>query len=436
MLKDTFCSSPWFHLRKTYDGSYDVCRWANKNSSGINTVAASMMDFYNSSEMRSLRQDLLSGKGSDICAACKYQDSHGKLSGRLRQLLKSGITVEEFEHSALSSPHYEHFKYSVENAGSANYYPVDLQIDLGKMCNSSCIMCNPSASSKLDTEYKKLHQKEPTLFPIYPSTKDWSNDQEKLDKFISELVQIPNLKYLHLLGGETLYNPSFYKICEALVDANLSQDLIVGTTTNGTVYDSRLENIITKFKQFHLGISIDAATPLNDYVRWPSKIDQVKENLNKFVHLRSQFPDLILTARITPNVFTIYEFDELARFLFEINLPAESCNILYKPECLRIELMPDDIRQETVAKLQTLVNDMQLKFSDIYNVRRSDLSYASLANTTLEYLNFVKTFQTPPDVEQHRRDLVLFLKSFEAVHHNNILDYAPRYKDFLRSYGY
>ena len=54
------------------------------------------MEFYNSDAMRQLRLDMLSGNKPTACEPCYYQDQFGKLSGRVRQLNKSAITMTEF----------------------------------------------------------------------------------------------------------------------------------------------------------------------------------------------------------------------------------------------------------------------------------------------------------------------------------------------------
>ena len=436
MLKNSFCSSPWFHVRKTYDGSYEVCRWADRFSSGHSGNAESIMKFYNGKEMTALRNSMLAGQRDRICNPCYYQDDHGKLSGRARQLLKSGVQLNNFETGMLSSPHLDMFKYSQEHQGQANYYPVDLQIDLGRACNSSCIMCFPEYSSRLITDYQKLSQIEPEIFSSPDLAPDWTLDSQAVEKFAAELESIPDIKYIHFLGGETLFNQSLYTICNALIQTGSSHNIIVGTTTNGTIYDERIELLIPEFKQFHLGISIETVSPLNDYIRWPSNVDQVKANIQRFVKLRDAFPGLVLSARITPNLFTISEIAELLDYLFEQGVIAESCNLLYKPEWLRIELIPQDIREETISKLEDFVSRRNLEKSEVYNVRNPGLRYEVLANTAIEYLQFMKTFVVPDDVNAQRKTLVKSLKAFESLRGNSIINYAPRYTDFLRSIGY
>ena len=254
MLRDTFCSSPWIHVRLRYDGSFRVCRWSREDSREYNIRTHSIRDFYNSERMQTLRSSLLRGDRPKTCTSCYYEDSFGKLSGRRRQLLKSAVDVEDFALSMRSSPHYEMWRRSYENSGHSDYQPVDLQIDLGNICNSACIMCSPESSSRLEVEHKQLNSMEPDLFDKPNSYRSWTRDPKAVEQFVSEIATLDRLGYIHFLGGETLYDPAFYDICDQLISAGLASRIIVGTTTNGTIYDKRIERYIREFRQFHLGM--------------------------------------------------------------------------------------------------------------------------------------------------------------------------------------
>jgi sulfatase maturation enzyme AslB (radical SAM superfamily) len=394
------------------------------------------MQFYNSEQMKQLRTEMLSGDSPKICSNCYYEDSFNKLNGRQRQLLKSAVKVEEFDLTLRSSPHYDLFVESSNNQGHSGYHPVDLQIDLGNLCNSSCIMCHPVASSRLTTDYQKLNLVNSRLFPRPDSYTSWTRDPQLVKQFVNELSTFPSIKYIHFLGGETLYDESFYTICEQLIAAGLAKNIIVGTTTNGTIYSQRLERIVNEFAEFHLGISIESVTKLNDYIRYPSSIDNVLTNIDKFLTLREQVPQLKLQLRITPNIFSISDIDQVFRYMIEKNITAESCNILQDPPHLKMELIPWDIRDNILSKLNKLIAEYDLAKSGIKNVRRSDLISASIADLIIDYKTFIETYTVPDDCEQLRKDLVEFLQAFESIRNNSILDYAPDYEKFLRSYGY
>ena len=435
MLHKTFCSSPWFHIRLTFNGDYEPCRWARRLGATENIRQTTIMQYYNSSEMKSLRLKMLAGETPDECKTCYYEESFGKLNGRQRQLAKSAIRLDDFARSLRSSPHFEMFDYSMNNLGVSPYYPTDLQIDLGNTCNNACIMCHPKFSSRLEKDYIKLQAADSQMFAFQPY-QSWTRDPDIVERFVEQISTIPEIRYIHFLGGETLFDETFYQLTERLAALGLAERIIIGATTNGTIYSDRLASVIDSFQEVHLGISIESVTELNDYVRYPSSITQVLSNIQKFLDYRKQNSKLKLQLRITPNIFSIYELDQIFDYMVENQISAESCNILFEPAYLRMELVPPDIRQECVEKFDRLIARHKFVHQEVINVRREDLVNQVIANLAIEYQNFLQSYQEPDDAESSRFQLVEFLKHFESIRKNSILDYAPRYEKFLRNYGY
>ena len=440
-LNDNFCSSPWFHFRITPAGYYIPCRWISEwrpgdGVSDYNISDTSISEFMNSPTMCAFRQQQLSGKASPECQGCYYEDQHNKVSGRKKQLLKSAISVDNFTKTFCSSPHWDDFEYSYNNQGKTTHHPVDIQIDLGNTCNSSCIMCNPTYSSRLVREYEQLIQLEPSVFQSYNQFKNWADDESLVDKFVDDLLEIKGIKYLHFLGGETLYLKGFYKICNALIAAGVSRNIIAGITTNGTIYSDELADIISNFKQFHLGISVESLDSLNDYIRYPSNISIVKQNLDRFLALRNS-TGVQISLRITPSIYSVYRLDQIFEYMVANKVVAESCNILSDPTCLRIELLPDNLRQEVISKLDQIITKYNLVPNEvIVNRRREDLINPVISNLIYEYKALLEAIRPPKNCDQERANLVKFTKAFEQLHKNCILDHLPEYEEFLRSYGY
>jgi len=392
-------------------------------------------EFYNSEIMQNLRQELLNGVYPKACKSCHYEDSVNKINGRRKNLIKSGITLDNFEFKMRSSPHYDLFKDTYLKNGYSNYMPVDLQLDLSNVCNSSCIMCYPNASSKLFNEYKTLSKLNPEIFSYDKNYKNWTKDSNLVDRVVDEIGELKELKFIQFIGGETLLDKTFYKICDKLIEKGLAKNITLGTTTNGTIYSEKIEHYIKNFKQFHLGISVETFTDLNDYVRYPSKIADIKENIKKFIALRDN-SELYLVLRITPSLFSIYELDTVFEFMIENKLIAEACNILADPIWLKIELLPEDIRQEIIKKIEKIIAENNLVKNTFENVRNKHKVDEIIATTIIEYYDFLKNYKIPDNIEHLRKGMVNYIKSFEAVHNNRITDYVPRYTEFLRNYGY
>jgi hypothetical protein len=442
LLRDNFCSSPWFHIRIDPAGNYLPCRWgdqwealANPTQCNINNTILS--EYMNSDQMSQLRLQLLNGEVPKICKSCKYEEQHNKVNGRQRQLLKSAINLNTFEKSICASPHYTLFEHSLNNQGHTDYLPTDLQIDLGTTCNGACIMCSPKYSSKLAADYVKLNQIDPRLFVEVPSVKNWTDDPVLIERFINDISEIKNLKYIHFIGGETLYLKSFYTICNKLIELDLAKNISMGTTTNCSIYSDELEYIIKKFNHVHIGLSVECIHKLNDYVRWPAEIDTVVSNLEKFIALREQ-TGIHLSLRITPNVFTVFHLDTIFEFMIKHQITAESCDILREPTCLKIELLPKELAEIILTKINTIISKYQLIKSDqvIINRRSDSLVSPVISDVIFEYQRLLETYQAPTNVEEERHNLVKFVKAFESLRNNTILSYLPEYEEFLRSYGY
>lgn len=441
MFKDTFCSSPWFHIRIDTVGDYLPCRWTSWSETNkpkkYNIANTSLSDYMNSDVMRDIRVKMLNAVPLKICDYCYNDEKLKRISGRQKQLLKSSIKIENFQKTLCASPHFDDFKFSNENHGATTRMPVDLQIELGNTCNSACVMCAPKFSSKLVADYKKLNQQDQNLFPLYQVGKNWTDNETLIDKFVSDLESIQNIRYIHFLGGETLYIKSFYEICNRLIATGQSKYISLGTTTNCTVANADLDYIIRNFQHVHLGLSIESFHSINDYVRYPGDISQITKNINKFLSLRAN-TGIHLALRITPNILTIYHIDSVFRFMIENQITAEICNILQDPKCLRIENLPRDLISEAKHKIELIIEEFKLtQYPDvIINERRDDLVNPVISRLIFEYKNLLDNIVEPDDVDKQRRDLVKFLKAFESIRDNCILDYLPEYEKFLRSYGY
>jgi RecA-family ATPase len=122
--------------------------------------------------------------------------------------------------------------------------------------------------------------------------------------------------------------------------------------------------------------------------------------------------------------------------MLDNNLIAESCNILHNPSMLRVELIPVNIRNDIIIKLEAIVNDYQLVKNNVINVRDRNVTHETIGDVIIDYLMFLKQFEIPVDADKQRYDLVRFIKAFEKLRGNKITDYVPEYTEFLTAYGY
>lgn len=428
-LDQYFCSSPWLHMRVNNAGVYEVCRWADSKNTNVefNLATKSPVEFFQK-DMAAFRVDLLNGDRNSACSRCHQMDQHRKPSGRLRQLLKVGVDYNNFDKTVKSSAFLEQFQISLQQQGHTALHPIDWQIDLGNYCNSSCVFCDPDSSSKLATEFKKLKLIEST------PKKSWTQDPELLDKFIQSVCKLPNIQYMHFIGGETLITPAFKHIVKALIDNGVSNTISLGFTTNLTVWDDELINLFKQFSQIHVGLSVETMTAVNDYVRYPSQIDQVKTILDRWVSVSAE-NNWLVQLRITPTCLTIDSLDTVYSYAYERNIGVESCNFIANPAFMRPSVLPDTVRQSIISRLKLWVQQHRTQSTDqlIVNTRDPNNAKQHIVQDAESYINYL---QNEPDESHRAPALVEYLKKLESNRGNSVLDYLPQYEEFFRTAGY
>jgi sulfatase maturation enzyme AslB (radical SAM superfamily) len=337
------------------------------------------------------------------------------------------VQTQWFEKSLASSPLRADLDYSNNTQGHTNRTVVDWQIDLGNYCNGACVFCNPESSSRLAAEFKKLG-----LIDSLPPA-SWCDDPALVDRFVADLVSSDNLHYLHFIGGETLITPGFKIILSALVAANIAQQITIGFTTNLTVWDQDIVDLLLKFKQVNLGMSVETLTPVNDYVRYPGRIETTRQLLDQWVDLAQQ-SQWLAQIRITPTCLTVHELSTVYDYAWQHNIAVESCNFLYEPDFLRIGVLPAEYRTQARNNLIQWTADHQIQIDEqVVNTRDPNLAQAQIYQDALSYIDFLETAK---DESNRLTDLVDYLKRLESNRKNSILDYLPQYESLFRHHGY
>ena len=432
-LKKHFCSSPWFHMRIESDGTFQFCRWISQNNKFVKNTDHNIQQInvpeYFQKKLSNLRTKMLNGEKISECSSCKQMEEQGKISGRQKQLLKTGIQLTEFEKTFQSSTFFNEFKKSAEQQGDITLLPQDWQIDLGNFCNSACIFCSPNDSSKLATEFKKLG-----LISRLPK-KNWVDNPVLLENFVDILTNSKKLTYLHFLGGETIITPGFKKILKKLIEKKINKNVSIGFTTNLTVWDQDTIDLLVQYREVNLGMSIECLHPVNDYLRWPSKLTDVKIILEKWIEVAKKHHWLV-QLRPTPTVFSIAHLKTLYEYAFEKNIGIESCNFLHNPEFIKISLLPKNIRDIISKELSRWINSHKEYLDNnelIVNTRDINKIRTYILQDAQSYINYLNNV---PEETHRWKDLVNYIKKIESSRKNNILNYVPEYEKFLRTAGY
>lgn len=171
-----------------------------------------------------------------------------------------------------------------------NEAPVVFNFDFGNICNYECIMCGGKWSSSI----RKNREKLPPLKSPYD------------DSFVDQLSEyIPTMKIVNFLGGEPFLNSIYYKIWDMLQNKNPNIDIYI--TTNGSIYNSRIEEYLLKFPNLKIIVSLDSLIKETyQYIRKNGNFDTVMENIEKFKKLGKfssiAFCPMIQNVRELPSI--------------------------------------------------------------------------------------------------------------------------------------
>jgi sulfatase maturation enzyme AslB (radical SAM superfamily) len=409
-------------MRINNAGHYEYCRWADKSqrTQTLHIWAVSPQEFFQQ-HMTPIRNQLLAGEQPLGCAECAVMEQHNKVSGRQKQLLKVGVRVEQFEKTLVSSPWVDTFA-----SDNFNQLPQDWQIDLGNYCNSACVFCDPHSSSRIAQEYQRIG----LIQSIPPS--NWTDDPVLVKKFVDTLTQSSHIQYLHFIGGETVITPAFKTILQSLVRAGLNRTATIGFTTNLTVWNSEVVDLLTQFQGVNLGMSVESFEIVNDYVRWPSKLSVVLENLDRWQEIASQ-QGWLLQLRTTPTLFSVSSLLSIYDYAWDKKICVESCNFLTEPAVMRPSVLPPSDRLAIVARMRTWLDQHPVSGDTVLNIRDPSVSQLQNHQDLQSYVNYLENM---PDESNRLPELMVFLKRLESSRNNSILFYLPEYEELFRSAGY
>ena len=407
------------------NGKMKICRWSNLEQHTPVIGEMHPLTFFQQ-HMAPLRDAMLSGQTLVECNECYEMEKYGKVSGRQKQLLKTGITVTDFNKSCASSTFVSEFEKSLQH-GHTDLQPLDWQIDLGNHCNSACVMCSPKSSSRLAAEFHRIG----FIDRLPPAS--WVEDPHSVEVFIDLLSKTQGLAYLHFIGGETLITPGFKKIVQALVKKDFRNKITLGFTTNLTVWDEEINQLLCEFKQVNLGMSIESMTRVNDYVRYPSNIQSVTETMHRWIEL-SRAHRWIPTIRTTPTALTAGGLLDVYKFALINQVGIESCNFLENPRILRMSILPIKVRQQISDQLTQWIQQQQaVNQTQVINTRDPNQVQQSILQDLTSYVNYLNK---SPDETHLLPDMVRYLKKLDQSRKNCVLDYVPEYEELFRSAGY
>jgi MoaA/NifB/PqqE/SkfB family radical SAM enzyme len=261
----------------------------------FNIKETSINDWWNSDYLKYVRKKFLKNERLKECDRCWKKEDMS---------LSSHRTNSNHEYKAVFKNDYEkHLKMLAKNNLP---FPEDIELQITNLCNLKCEMCSGAESSKLliennALEFESLQQRDYELN---------ESDYKKIDELLEHDLSLINLR-----GGEPLFNKKVINLLLKLIENKKANNIKLHITTNGTMCNDKILNILKHFKNIRLMFSIEGTGKCNDYIRFPSQWQTIKNNISKFKELDNTY---IYINSVVQNLNLLY-LDHLIDYCYENN---------------------------------------------------------------------------------------------------------------------
>ena len=357
-MNNTFCALPWINLSTDVNGSLrPCCKFAQPNPENEyqlpNMKEGSLDVLWNDPRYQRLRQAFLDGKKPKECQSCWDEEAAGMASFRIQFAKDKKINLDGMVFNPI-----------------AEQGPRALDLKLNNVCNLKCRICGAQASSTFLKEYQERFQIKIEDGAYWLSNKILGTANEAIIRQWAD-----DLVHLEITGGEPMASPENIKILELLIESNRAKDISILLNTNGTLYNKKFINCLTKFKEVTLCLSIDDIGQRLEYERFPTEWAVIEENLGKFMELRNQHKNIFLTLCPTVSNFNVYFLNEYLEWSRPLNI-FTYFNILHYDPAFSIKNLPNN--------LKTILND-KLADSEFIKIK-------NFLNLNQERPNMLKEF--------------------------------------------
>lgn len=315
-------------------------------------VAAGM----DTAAMRMLRRNMLEGHRPPACERCYMVEDLGMRSHRQTQ-------------NELWNADIPHLLADTEKDGSVNVTLRTADIRLGNTCNLRCRMCSPQSSQALIPEWAAHYglPREHRHFDAYRHF-DWFDRPE----FWTMLEnQAPKLVRINFAGGEPLLIRSMFDFLERMVASGQAGNMTISYNTNLTILPKRVFALWPSFKSIRVTVSIDGFGAVNDFIRFPSRWDDIDANLRT---LDRESDQLNLGAGLSTNtavqVYNVFRLGELLDYMateltcFEV----PNLSIVTYPEYLDLRILPAELKELAEMRLRAAIS----RSADLWRERWGD----------------------------------------------------------------
>lgn len=374
--KKTFCSAPWFQIRNENNGYFRSCceidhtKTQFQGRTDYQIGKDSLSDWLTSEYVQYLRKELTQGHEISECEKCWQKERNGLKS--LRQIINhSTASTSAIDQSWI----HAYLKNKTDYTGD---FLVSADIKISNICNFSCAMCNPMASTQIYAIWNKDKHHPMVQYAMKQDPDILDNARtvflENINSNIDFLKQVldQDIKHLKILGGEPLLDDRMLSVL-AEIDKEKSKKISLLFVTNGSVDLTDVQHRLKNFKSVMFVLSLEGIGELQTYVRRGSDWKSIENNVKKYIKYHGT-KDLYVSY--TLQALTILDLPDLIGWCEDHDI-ALNINVLTTPDYLSIKSVPNALKQKIIEIFENcqckiipppLQNEPYITFSGLINL--------------------------------------------------------------------
>lgn len=330
-ISPTYCAAKWFEGTIWLDkGVTASCHHTPLDP--IKLLPGKPNSLFNSPNKMLDRVDMMMGKRPEGCSYCWNIEDNG------------GVSDRRIKSKSLLNKVKWHKKADLVST------PVQLEIAFDRTCNLACAYCGPTFSSKWATDIKQNGPYQNLItenrYTILEEIID-KEDNPYIDAFFAWWPELEKtLKVLRITGGEPLMSPHFWKFIEFVKERDFKGELHINT--NLINYKGEVDKLIKQTAGLKVMVhtSMESSLDQAEYVRSGFDGYVWTDNVRKIM----TETEWVLNVTTAISSFTVWNYlDYLNHTLMLKRMYGDSrieitCNFVYYPEFMRIDLIPQDQR--------------------------------------------------------------------------------------------
>jgi MoaA/NifB/PqqE/SkfB family radical SAM enzyme len=226
--------------------------------------------------------------------------------------------------------------FDTYRAGNHSLQAVDIR--WSNLCNFACVYCSAEFSSRWASELDQ------------PLTRPTDAQQEQFKSYV--LDRAHQLRHVYLAGGEPLLMRENLDLLERLLRDN--PDVNLRINTNLSRVDTKVFDMVCRFKNVHWIVSVESQAAEFEYIRWGGKWQDFKHNLNTIRQLGHKITFNMLYFLL--NFRSLFDcVDHFRDQGFHPN--SFVIGALLHPLYLNIRHLPETVLESLQTLLESRIND-------------------------------------------------------------------------------